>query len=243
MPDLKNRVAIVTGGSRGIGHAIAAALLTRGADVVVSGRDQTDLDGVAADLAGAFPEGGRVLGVRCDVRRPDDCRHLIEETVHTMGRLDILINNAGVGAFSPVETLEIEDWNRVIETNLGGVFFCSHYAIPHLREAGGGWIVNIGSLAGKNAFPGGAAYNASKFGLVGFTEALMQEVRHDGIRVSSIMPGSVATEFAGPNAGRGDEWKIQPEDLGQIVLDLLDTPARTLPSRIEVRPARPPKAG
>ncbi len=148
------------------------------------------------------------------------------------------MNNAGVGVFKPVAELTIEEWDRVQETNVSGVFYCSHAAIPQLKERGGGWIINIGSLAGKNAFPGGAAYNASKFGLIGFSEALMQEVRHDGIRVSYIMPGSVATP--GFSSGEAD-WKIQPEDIGKIVLDLLATPDRTLPSRVEVRPSRPPK--
>src|SRR5690606_9313971 len=137
--------------------------------------------------------------------------------------------------------MTVEAWDRVIGTNLSGVFYCTHAAIPHLKRAGGGWIINIGSLAGKNAFPRGAAYNASKFGLVGFTEALMQEVRHDGIRVSSIMPGSVATGFSHPTPGTGDEWKIHPNDIAELVLDLLRMPERTLPSRIEVRPSRPPK--
>jgi NADP-dependent 3-hydroxy acid dehydrogenase YdfG len=133
-----------------------------------------------------------------------------------------------------------EHWRAVIETNLNSLFYCSHEVIPHLKRAGGGWIINIGSLAGKNAFPGGAAYNASKFGLIGFSEALMQEVRNDDIRVSYIMPGSVSTEFDGGSKGSAD-WKIQPEDIAEIVLDLLNFPGRTLPSRVEVRPTRPPK--
>jgi 3-oxoacyl-[acyl-carrier protein] reductase len=172
------------------------------------------------------------------VRRADDCARLVEVAVSEFGGLDILVNNAGLSVFAPVAELGVEQWDQVLETNLSGVFYCTRAAIPHLRSGGGGWIINIGSLAGKNAFPGGAAYNASKFGLIGFSEALMQEVRHDGIRVSYIMPGSVST--AGFGSGEGD-WKIQPEDLGQIVLDLLATPERTLPSRIEVRPSRPPQ--
>lgn len=236
MPELRGKVAIVTGGTRGIGRAIAEALLGRGADVVLSGRRAEDAERVARELDGGE---GRALGLACDVRDPDACRALVEGAVRAFGRLDILVNNAGVGHFAPVAEMTVEDWRRVIETNLSGVFYCTHEAIPHLAAAGGGWIINIGSLAGKNAFPGGAAYNASKFGLVGFTEALMQEVRGQGIRVSSIMPGSVATAFNHPNPGSGDEWKIQPQDIAQIVLDLLDMPARTLPSRIEVRPSMP----
>jgi NAD(P)-dependent dehydrogenase (short-subunit alcohol dehydrogenase family) len=231
----QDRVAIVTGGSRGIGRAIAESLIGRGYRVVISGRNTTDLESAAAAL------GERALGIQCDVRNPDACQKLIDETVAAFGRLDLLINNAGVGIYKPVAELSIEEWQSQIETNLDGVFYCTRAALPHLKAAGESWIINVGSLAGKNAFPGGGAYNASKFGLVGFTEALMQEVRHDGVRVSSIMPGSVATGFSGRSATEGEEWKIHPEDIGQIVLDLLEMPARTLPSRVEVRPSRPPR--
>lgn len=238
MPELRGKVAVVTGGTRGIGRAIAEALLGSGANVVLTGRRAEDAERVARELDGG---DGRALGLACDVRDPASCRELIEGAVQAFGRLDILINNAGVGHFAPVAEMAVEDWQRVIETNLSGVFYCTHEALPHLKAAGGGWVINIGSLAGKNAFPGGAAYNASKFGLVGFTEALMQEVRHDGVRVSSIMPGSVATGFSHPTPGTDDDWKIQPVDIAELVLDLLATPARTLPSRIEVRPSRPGK--
>lgn len=248
MPELTGKCAIVTGGTKGIGRAIAEALLGRGVAVTISARTAADVERVSGELndgqfvsrpAPAAEDRGRALGIACDVRRPDDCRRLVDEAVAAHGGLDILVNNAGIGFFAPVEEMGVEDWQRVIETNLNGVFYCSHFAIPHLKRGGGGWIINIGSLAGKNAFPRGAAYNASKFGLVGFTEALMQEVRHDGIRVSSIMPGSVATGFTHPTPGAGDDWKVQPQDIAQIVLDLLDTPERTLPSRVEVRPSRP----
>jgi 3-oxoacyl-[acyl-carrier protein] reductase len=237
--DLRGRVAVVTGGSRGIGKAIAAALTGRGMHVVIGARTEGDVARTAEELTG--PDH-RVIGVRCDVRNRDDCRALIDTAEREFGRLDLLVNNAGVGRFEPVADLGADDWHAVIETNLNGVYYCTHGAIPLLRR-GGGWIINIGSLAGKNAFPGGAAYNASKFGLIGFSEALMQEVRHDGIRVSYVMPGSVATEFSHPSgSGSGDEsWKVQPEDIAQIVVDLLDTPERTLPSRVEVRPSRPPQ--
>jgi 3-oxoacyl-[acyl-carrier protein] reductase len=228
---LNGKVAVVTGGTKGIGRAIAEALLAEGARVVVGARTAEDVDRVATEL------GEEARGAVCDVRDPDHCRSLVDTAVEAFGGLDILINNAGVGIFKPVAELSIEEWDRVQETNVSGVFYCSHAAIPHLKARGGGWIINIGSLAGKNAFPGGAAYNASKFALIGFSEALMQEVRHDGIRVSYVMPGSVATGFS---TGEAD-WKIQPEDIGKIVLDLLATPDRTLPSRVEVRPSRPPK--
>ena len=249
MPEPKGRSAVVTGGTKGIGRAIAEALVGRGIDVVISARTAADVERVAAELnegrfvSGAAPADGRgrARGFVCDVRDPGDCRRLIEEAVAAHGGLDILVNNAGIGIFAPVEELSIEDWQRVIDTNLSGLFYCTHFALPHLKRRGESWIINIGSLAGKNAFPRGAAYNASKFGVVGFTEALMQEVRHDGIRVSSIMPGSVATEFSHPTPGTADDWKVQPEDIAALVLELLDTPARTLPSRIEVRPSRPPR--
>ncbi|MDX1675765.1 MAG: SDR family oxidoreductase [Longimicrobiales bacterium] len=229
--ELDGKVAVVTGGTKGIGRAIAEALLEHGARVVIGARTESDVDRVTEEL------GERAHGVVCDVRNADDCGALVEAAESTFGGLDILINNAGIGIFKEVEELTVEEWDRLQGTNLDGVFYCTHAAIPRLKERGGGWIINIGSLAGKNAFPGGAAYNTSKFGLIGFSEALMQEVRHDGIRVSYIMPGSVATSgFSG-----GGDWKIQPEDIGRIVLDLLATPDRTLPSRVEVRPSRPPK--
>jgi NAD(P)-dependent dehydrogenase (short-subunit alcohol dehydrogenase family) len=236
--DLTDRAAIVTGGTRGIGRAIAQALADAGAAVAVGARDAAALRATASALAAA---GGRAIGIPCDVRREADCARLIEAAIDAFGRLDVLVNNAGIGAFAPVAELEPDDWRAVIQTNLDGVYYCSHFAIPHLKEAGGGWILNIGSLAGRNAFPNGAAYNATKFGLIGFSEALMQEVRYDGIRVSCIMPGSVATEFRGPGVHGDADWKVQPEDIGRIVLDLLATPARTLPSRVEVRPSQPPR--
>lgn len=231
--DLDGRVAVVTGGTKGIGRAIAELLLAHGARVVIGARTAAEVEQAAGELG----DGAR--GVTCNVRSADDCRSLVEAAVDAFGGLDILVNNAGLGIFKPVEELTVEEWDQVQETNVSGVFYCSRAAIPRLKERGGGWIINIGSLAGKNAFPGGAAYNASKFGLIGFSEALMQEVRHDGIRVSYIMPGSVATSGFGRH--KADDWKIQPEDIGRVVLDLLATPDRTLPSRVEVRPSRPPK--
>lgn len=239
MPDLSGKAAIVTGSTRGIGRAIAEALVGAGAGVVVSARTAADVERVAAELGARGP--GRARGIVADVGKYDDCARLVAGAAEAFGRLDILINNAGVGHFESVADMAVSDWERVIRTNLDALFYCSHEAIPHLRRAGGGWIINIGSLAGKNAFAGGAAYNASKFGLIGFSEALMQDVRHEGIRVSYIMPGSVATEFGLSRKGHGEAWKIQPEDIAQLVLDLLATPARTLPSRIEVRPSMPPR--
>ncbi len=233
----KDRTAVVTGSTRGIGRAIADALVARGCRVVVSARTETDVERTAAELA-RRGGGDGVLGVRCDVRAAPDCARLMARTVERFGGIDILVNNAGVGRFGAVGELTLEAWDETIGTNLSGAFYCSHHALPHLRRSDDAWIVNIGSLAGKNPFPGGAAYNASKFALVGFSEAMMQDVRHQGVRVTYIMPGSVATDFG---SGGGAEWKIQPEDIAAHVLHLLDTPARTLPSRIEIRPSRPPR--
>jgi 3-oxoacyl-[acyl-carrier protein] reductase len=155
--------------------------------------------------------------------------------------VDILVNNAGIGTFANVEEMSDDDWNRVLETNLTGVFYCCNAAIPEMRTRGGGWIINISSLAGKNAFVGGAAYCASKAGLNAFSEALMQEVRHDRIRVSYVMPGSVATEFSRGGSASGKDWKLASEDVARVVMDLLAHPDRSLPSRVELRPSMPPK--
>ena len=238
MTGLDQIVAAVTGGSKGIGLAVAEALVRRGASVAIGARTESEVRRAAAALNEAGP--GRAAGFVCDVRRPEDCEALVGGAAESFGRLDLLVNNAGLGVFAPVAEMAPEAWLQQIETNLNGVFFCSRAAIPRMRERGG-WIINIGSLAGKNAFPGGAAYNATKFGLIGFSEALMQEVRHDGIRVSLIMPGSVATHFNGNVPSGADDWKMQPEDVARVVLDLLAFPDRTLPSRIEMRPSRPPR--
>jgi 3-oxoacyl-[acyl-carrier protein] reductase len=242
MMETRSRSAVVTGGSRGIGRAIAESLAQAGVHVAIGARTESDVARAAQRLNETFGTGTAV-GVACDVRSQQDCERLVDAAVQQFGGLDILVNNAGVGVFAPVADLDPADWRKVIETNLNSLFYCTHAALPHLKARGTSWIINIGSLAGKNAFPNGAAYNASKFGLIGFSEALMQEVRHDGVRVSYIMPGSVATEFSHPSgSSRGDEeWKVQSEDIAQIVMDLLSMPERTLPSRIEVRPSRPPK--
>jgi 3-oxoacyl-[acyl-carrier protein] reductase len=228
--------AVVTGGSRGIGRAIAKALAARGARVAITGRDQKHLD-AARSLA---PDA--IVAIRADVTDPQEASRAIEAAAQTFGGLDVLVNNAGVGQFAHVADMSIDQWRQVIDTNLSGVFYCSHAAIPQLRQRGGGWIINISSLAGKNPFVGGAAYCASKAGLNAFSEALMQEVRYDNIRVSYIMPGSVATGFSGRGASGEADWKIAPEDIADVVLDLVTFPERSLPSRIEIRPSRPRKA-
>lgn len=238
MEHLSGKVAVITGSTRGIGRAIAEALAENGVSVVVSSRHADACKQAAEEISSRG--GATAHGLACDVSRNADCERLIEWTVEKHGRLDILINNAGIGGFATVEAMAVEHWDAVIGTNLNGLFYCTHAALPYLKRAAPSWVINIGSLAGKNAFPGGGAYNASKFGLIGFSEALMQEVRHEGVRVSYIMPGSVATDFEGSSL-QNAAWMIQPEDIAKIVLDLLATPPRTLPSRVEVRPSAPPK--
>jgi NAD(P)-dependent dehydrogenase (short-subunit alcohol dehydrogenase family) len=238
---LAGKVAIVTGSTKGIGYAIAKALVRAEASVTVSARNPKEVQDAAARLNGL--KRGRALGVSCDVQQPEQVRELVSRTAAELGGLDILVNNAGVGSFAPVSELSIEQWDRIIGTNLSGVFYCCREAIPELRKRGGGWIINIASLAGKNAMPGGTAYNASKFGLVGFSEALMLDVRYDNIRVSYLMPGSVSTHFNDHTPSEADAWKIQPEDIAQVVLDLLAAPQRTMASRVELRPSRPPRRG
>jgi 3-oxoacyl-[acyl-carrier protein] reductase len=233
-PQLDGRVAIVTGGSRGIGLVIAAALLARGARVAISGRSAEHLKQAEAQLQG----GGNVLAVQADVASEADVDRLLSDTVATFGGLDILINNAGIGRFANVADLSTEAWRSIIETNLTGVFLCSRGAIPHLKRRGGGWIINISSLAGSNPFAGGAAYCASKAGLNAFADALMLEVRYDNIRVSTIAPGSVQTGFAG-NEETNADWKLASEDVAEVVTDLLAHSARSLPSRVELRPSKP----
>jgi len=234
-----SRVAVVTGSSKGIGYAIAEALVRSGMSVVVSARKAGDVSQAAERLTALGQ--GRALGIPCDVRVPAAVGELVNRTVAEFGGLDILVNNAGIGAFGPVGDLSVEQWEAVIQTNLSGVFYCCRAAIPELRRRGGGWIINLASLAGKNAMLGGTAYNASKFGLVGFSEALMLDLRYDNIRVSYLMPGSVASHFNEHTPGPADAWKIQPEDIARVVLDLLAMPARTMASRIEIRPSQPPR--
>jgi 3-oxoacyl-[acyl-carrier protein] reductase len=231
----EGKVALVTGGSKGIGFAIARALSASGASVAITGRNQEALDRAVASGSG----GARIHGIRADVQNHEDATRAVGETVKAFGGLDVLVNNAGMATFSNVADMDVSDWERTIRTNLSGVFYCCHAAIPELRRRGGGWIISISSLAGKNPFSGGAAYCASKAGLNAFSEALMQEVRYDNIRVSYIMPGSVATGFGGREVGA--DWKLAPEDVAEVVVDLLEHPARSLPSRIELRPSRPKK--
>lgn len=233
---LEGKVALITGGSKGIGFAIAEALVSQGARVMITGRNAADLERAQARL------GPRALSVSADARLAEEVERAVQATVDGHGGLDVLVNNAGIGIFKNAADMSPAEWQSIIDTNLSGVFYYCHAAIPHLRRRGGGWIVNISSLAGKNPFTGGAAYCASKAGLNAFSEALMQEVRYDNIRVTYVMPGSVATGFSGRGEPGKADWKIQPEDIGQMVLDLLAMPPRSLPSRVEMRPSRPQKS-
>ena len=236
---MENQVALITGATRGIGRAIAKMFLNNRAKVVLCGRDPRAVDRAVAELASET--GGKVAGKAADVRSDDQVRALFEFADRTFDRLDVLVNNAGVGLFAPVSQLSVEDWKRVIETNLTGAFLCARQALSRFASetSRGGYIVNISSLAGKNPFAGGAAYNASKFALNGFSEAMMLDERYQNVRVSYVMPGSVATEFGGHSPNPSENWKIQPEDIAEIVQMLLRMPKRTLVSRVEVRPTQP----
>ena len=239
MPSLNGKVAFVTGGSRGIGLAIARALVADGAKVAITGRSAAHLSEAHRSLEGAGP--GAVETLQADVRSADEVQRAIDAAVSRFGGLDIVVNNAGVGIFTGVASMTPAQWSEVVDTNLTGVFLVCRAAIPHLRRRGGGFIVNISSLAGKNPFVDGAAYCASKSGLNAFSEALMQEVRHDGIRVAYVMPGSVSTAFSSGDASKGADWKIAPEEVAEVVLNLVHHPSRSLPSRVELRPSKPPR--
>ncbi|MBI1357915.1 MAG: SDR family oxidoreductase [Acidobacteria bacterium] len=234
---LQGKVAVVTGGSRGIGRAIAHALLAEGARVAICGRDAAALDQAASELSA---DGGDVIGKVCNVGRWEEVEAFFAFVADRFGGVDVLVNNAGLGHFAPVDEITVEQWREVIDTNLSGVFYCVKAATPSMKARGGGFILNIGSLAGKNPFANGAAYNASKFGLVGFTEASMIDLRFDGIRVSEIMPGSVQTDFR-PGGSEGADWKLDPAEIAAMAVHLIKTPRRNLASLVEMRPSMPPK--
>ncbi len=233
--DISGKIAVVTGGTKGIGRAIAEALVRRGANTVVCGRDPAALEQAVRDLSA----DGEVSGKSCDVGRWEEVEALFAFVKDTYGGVDILVNNAGVGRFAKVDEISLEDWRAVIDTNLSGPFYCVKAAAPMMRARGGGFILNIGSLAGKNPFPAGAAYNASKFGLNGFSEAAMQDLRHDDIRVAQIMPGSVQTDFR-PGGSEGD-WKLEAREIAETAMHLIAMPDRNLASLVEMRPSRPPR--
>jgi NADP-dependent 3-hydroxy acid dehydrogenase YdfG len=236
MNTLKGKVAYITGGSKGIGYGVAQKLLEAGLKVAISGRTAESID-KATD---ALSKYGGVLGLISDVTKPDDEIHVINEILKKWGRLDVVLANAGVGHFAAVDELSYDDWNAMIRTNLDGVFHTLKASVNALKTSKG-YYITLASLAGTNFFPSGAGYNASKFGVVGFTQAAMLDLRKYDIKVSVIMPGSVATHFNNNEPSAKDAWKIQPEDIGDLVLDLLKMHPRTLPSKIEVRPSRPDK--
>ncbi|MFM2125841.1 MAG: hypothetical protein RL328_2292 [Acidobacteriota bacterium] len=237
MPSLINKTCLVTGATRGIGRAIARMLAAEGARVAICGRTEAATAQAAAELTAET--SSKVVGKAADVSQYTEVVKLFEWLEDELGPLDVLVNNAGIGIFGAVGELSLEQWKRTLDTNLSGPFYCLRQALPGMEAKGGGHIVNIGSMAGAYAFPGGAAYNASKFGLTGFTDASMQDLRKKNIRVTYVMPGSTATHFGGGEPQAGADWKIWPEDIAEVVKTVLQMPERTLVSRIEVRPARP----
>lgn len=226
--------AFVTGASKGIGYEVARSLTAAGYAVTITSRNEQEINEAAKNI------GGQTRGVVCDVRDPAALERAVAAHTDAFGGLDVLFVNAGVGNFANVADMTIEQWQDVIDTNLSGAFYTIKAGIPALKKRGG-YIFTLSSLAGKNPFAGGAAYNASKFGLNGLSEVLTLDLRQHDIKVTQIMPGSVATHFAGHTPSDADAWKIQPEDIAQLTVDLLNMPARTLPSRVEVRPSKPSK--
>jgi NAD(P)-dependent dehydrogenase (short-subunit alcohol dehydrogenase family) len=237
---IMDKVAVVTGGSRGIGLATARTLLQRGARVAITATSDTTLR-AATDELDKVSGSSAVMALRADVRSYADVEQAFSSVAQRFGGIDVVVNNAGVGAFGAVADMTIEEWRRVFDTNVSGVFHGCRAAVPHLRTRGGGWIINVSSLSSTNPFPDGAAYCASKAAVNAFREAFMQEVRHDGIRVACVLPGSVCTNFMGRSSSDSDGWKLAPDDVAQVVADLIAHPARSLPSRVEIRPARPPR--
>ena len=234
-PDMTGRVALVTGGTKGIGRAVAEHLLAAGGSVAICARTETEVRAAEADL------GDRALGIVCDVADPAACERMVEDAVAHFGRLDILVNNAGLGIFKPLREMSVEEWQLQIDVNLGGVFYCSRAALPHLSASGDGFIVNIASLASRHAFHGGTGYNASKYGLLGLTEAMLLDVRYDDVRVSIVMPGSVDTYFNGREQVPERTWRLHVDDCAAAVMQLLSYPKEAHVSRVELRPSQPPR--
>jgi len=239
MENYKEKVALITGGSKGIGYGVAEALLKLGMRVAITSRNLDSAEKAATDLKNFG--SGEVLALEADVRDFKSQEKAVKKVIDTWGQLDVLVANAGVGHFAPIDELSIEDWQKTIDTNLSGVFYSIKSSLEGLKKSEG-YIITISSLAGTNFFAGGTAYNASKFGVTGFTQAAMLDLRKHGIKVSTIMPGSVATHFNDHEPSKEDAWKIQKEDIGELVVDLLKMNPRSLPSKIEVRPSMPPKS-
>jgi 3-oxoacyl-[acyl-carrier protein] reductase len=234
--NISGKTALVTGGTKGIGFAIADALAKAGANVFICSRTREEVEEAVQKL------GENAAGKLCDVRFEEQVKGALDSCTRRFGGIDILVNNAGIGIHGKtVDETTPDEFRETLETNLFGVFYFCHHAIPQMRERGGGYIINISSLAGQNPIPKMAAYNASKFALNGFSEAMMQEVRHDNIKVSYICPGSVNTYFGGNTPSEDQSWQLQPEDVAQVVVDLLEMNDRALPSKIELRPSKPPK--
>ncbi|MDX1472239.1 MAG: SDR family oxidoreductase [Flavobacteriaceae bacterium] len=241
MKELQGKVALITGGTKGIGYGIAQSLLNEGVHVAITGRDEKSTQQKADELNTKGTKSAKAIGLGADVRSFDDQKKVVTKILNEFGKLDIIIANAGIGHFGSIEELDIEQWNDVIDTNLTGAFYSIKAGVEALKKSKG-YFITISSLAGTNFFAGGAAYNASKFGVTGFTQAVMLDLRKHNVKVSTIMPGSVSTHFNGNDPSEKDAWKIQIEDIGEIVVDLLKMNPRTLPSKIEVRPTRPPSS-
>jgi NAD(P)-dependent dehydrogenase (short-subunit alcohol dehydrogenase family) len=235
MSSLKGKVAFITGGSKGIGYGVAQALLNLGMKVAITSRSKDTAEKAAKELSSSD-----ALGLEADVRNYESQQKAVKAALDKFGQIDVMVANAGVGNFGAIDELTPEKWQETIDTNLTGVFYSTKASLDALEKSKG-YLITISSLAGTNFFPGGSAYNASKFGVTGFTQAVMLDLRQKGISVSTIMPGSVATHFNGHTPNKEDAWKIQPEDVGELVVDLLKMNKRTLPSKIEVRPSQPPK--
>jgi len=238
---LEGKVALITGGTKGIGYGIAEALLNQGFKVAITGRDQESTREVAKELASKTNSENAVIGLAADVRQLESQGKAVQATLDAFGQLDLVVANAGLGHFGSIEDLTVDQWNAVIDTNLTGVFNSIKASVDALKDSKG-YYITISSLAGTNFFAGGSAYNASKFGVTGFTQAVMLDLRKYGIKVSTIMPGSVSTHFNSNEPSEAGAWKIQIEDIGELVVDLLKMNPRTLPSKIEVRPTTPPSS-
>ena len=241
MSILEGKVVLITGGTKGIGYGIAEALLNQGFKVAITGRDQESTEAVAKELASKTNSENQVIGLEADVRQLESQEKAVKATLDTFGQLDLVVANAGLGHFGSIEDLTVDQWNAVIDTNLTGVFNSIKASVDALKDSKG-YYITISSLAGTNFFAGGSAYNASKFGVTGFTQAVMLDLRKYGIKVSTIMPRSVSTHFNGNEPSEAGAWKIQIEDIGELVVDLLKMNPRTLPSKIEVRPTTPPSS-